>query len=101
MEVLGISNGVEAIGAAFASKLTRFHDLALEMCRQQTVFDRNVVSCHVAAIGAKQHPSRRRLAQATTKKTNPPRSACHRAIRARDRAAAHEGIANNEGSYCQ
>jgi hypothetical protein len=51
-----------------------------EMCRQQTVFDRNVVSCHVAAIGAKQHPSRRRLEQATSKKTNPPRSACHRAI---------------------
>ena len=45
------------------------------MGRQQTVFDRKVVSCQAAAIGVKQHPSRRRLAQATSKKTNPPRGA--------------------------
>jgi len=38
------------------------------MGRQQTVFDRKVVSCQAAAIGVKQHPSRRRLAQATSKK---------------------------------
>ena len=73
-----------------------------EMCRQQTVFDRNVVSCHARVIGAKQHPSRRRLAQATSKKTNSPRSVMPRVISDLSRAGAREGIATTRGAIqCQ
>src|SRR5262245_47437996 len=54
---------------------------AAEMCRQQTVFDRNEVSCHAAALGAKQHPSPAAPRAGDLQKNElAPRSPCHRAL---------------------
>jgi len=70
-----------------------------EMCCQQTVFDRNVVSCHAAAIGAKIASVPAAPGTGDPQKNYPPRTAVPSSLCDLSRAGARQGIANNEGSH--